>query len=488
MSMLNNVRLRHAVATVLTRPLALVLPMVPGLLAAAWLQVYRPWFWAEFLLIAVLSRGRPALFALGLALLWMADFLFVFAQVNLSSNYGEVLDLLSFVPYTNVGWIAAGSAALAGLMLWGWLCLRLQQRASPGRGLLLWTLALLVVSLAWPRINGFDLAEGKLYGIRVTKLAGSWVLTSQHMRSGLSFYEEGFAPDAGKFVELPQDGSAVRRMLAYAAPAEKMLVVVVESWGLSRNAAENQFWKDLWASSDWQVRAGTLPFQGATVAAELRELCGFVPASLRIDAIPDAQQCLPNRLRAQGWHTQAFHGASGKMYRRDAWYPVIGFERSSFMQQLMSNAKRCSSIPGVCDYSIAFQVTQTLRQEGRRFTYWMTLNSHTPYRDSDLSDPQVVSQVCAPLGLQGARCTHAALLYDFMRSLKAALSQQPIQGLQVVLVGDHAPKFFDAQSREDFDDAAVPYLMVETPAAPWKGQMADSVSAEKALAGQTLLP
>ncbi|WP_399681458.1 sulfatase-like hydrolase/transferase [Xenophilus sp.] len=466
MSTSGDVRLSHVITTALARPLALTLPMVPGLLAAAWLQVYRPWFWAEFLLIAVLSRGRPALFALGLALTWMADFLFVFAQVNLSSNYGEVLDLLSFVPYTNVGWIVAGAAGAVGLVLWGWLCLRLQRRASTGRGLLLWALVLLAVSLAWPRINGFDLAEGKLYGIRGVKLAGSWVLTSQQMRSGLSFYEEGFAPDAGKFVELPKDGSAVRRMLARAAPAEKMLVVVVESWGLSRSAAENQFWKDLWASSGWQVRAGTLPFQGATVAGELRELCGFVPASLRIDAIPDAQRCLPNRLRAQGWRTQAFHGASGKMYRRDAWYPVIGFDRSSFMQQLIGHAKRCSSIPGVCDYSIASQVVQTLRQEGRQFTYWMTLNSHTPYRESDLSDPLLLKQVCAPLGLQDARCRHAALLYDFMQSLKAALSQQPIQRLQVVLVGDHAPKFFDAHAREDFDDTAVPYLMVETPAAP----------------------
>lgn len=99
--------------------LALLLPMLPGVVAAQWLQLYRPWFWAEFLVLVALTRGRPWLFALGLALLWSADFLFIFAQINLSSSYADVLDLLSYIPHTNVTWIMAGIAGLFVLLLWG---------------------------------------------------------------------------------------------------------------------------------------------------------------------------------------------------------------------------------------------------------------------------------------------------------------------------------------------------------------------------------
>src|SRR5690606_14876792 len=112
---------------------------------------------------------------------------------------------------------------------------------------------------------------------------------------------------------------------------------------------------------------------------EFRELCGFLPQTLRIDTVPDADKCLPSLLRAQGWQTDAFHGASGKMYRREQWYPDIGFDNSYFLQQMMGSGVLCSNIPGMCDYSIAPRVVQSLQREGRQFTYWLTLNSHAPY-------------------------------------------------------------------------------------------------------------
>ena len=443
--------------------LALLLPMLPGVVAAQWLQLYRPWFWAEFLMLVALTRGRPWLFALGLALLWSADFLFIFAQINLSSSYSDVLDLLSYIPHTNVTWIMAGIAGLLVLSLWGALCVQVYKRASPGHGMLLWVVALLGLALLWPARNGFEHSEGKIYGVRTTKLAGSWVLDSQFLRDTFSFYEEGYADDLGKFVKLGADRSAVKKALGNDVLPDKLLVIVVESWGLARDEAENQFWQNLWNSPAWAHEGGKLEFMGATLQGEFRELCGLFPHTLRIEVVPQANDCLPHQLKRQGWQTQAFHGASSKMYRRDQWYPEIGFEHSYFMQQLMPGSSMCANIPGVCDYSIASRVVDSLRRNGKQFTYWMTLNSHTPYRDSDLSNPKVKDQVCPFLKLNGARCAHAALLYDFMHVLKTQLQHVPIPGLQVVLVGDHSPKFFDAQSREQFDETAVPYVSIRVP-------------------------
>jgi hypothetical protein len=442
---------------------ALLLPMLPGWAASHSLQVYRPWFWAEFLVLALVTRGRPVAFACGLALLWMADFLFSFAQVNLSSNYGEVVDLLSFIPYANAGWIMGGVTGLGALMAWGFLCVRVHRAGSVGRPMLLWSLLLLGVSLALPPLNGFEHDEGKLYGIRRAKLAGSWLLDSRYLQTSLGFYEEGYAPDVGTFRLIGPGQSAISRLPDQAKLPDKLLLVVVESWGHALDPAENLFWRDLWQSPALrEVDAGAFASRTPTISAEFRELCGFIPQSLRIDDVPRSAECLPNRLHAQGWQTQAFHGASSKMYKRAEWYPLIGFQRSYFLPELLAGGgKLCANVPGTCDYSIADRVVQTLHQEGKQLTYWMTLNAHTPYKTSDLSAPDVMGQVCPRLKLKDARCVHAALLYDFMQSLRAALLSNPVPGLRVVLVGDHAPKFFDAASRDAIDEESVPYLILD---------------------------
>lgn len=457
--------LRQQFPLVLLRLLALLLPMLPGIGVAWWLQVYRPWFWAEFLLLAVLTRSRSWLFALGLAALWVADYLFAFTQINLSSDYGDALELLCFLPYSNTGWIAVACAGVIALLLWGWLCVRVHRLASPGRGILLWTLVLLGITVAWPGRDGFNhqQGEGGPRSIRRAKLAGSWVLDTLFVRNTLAFYEYRDPDSVGQFGDFPPDTSAVGRVLSKDPPPDKVLLVVVESWGWARDPEENLFWQALWASPSWSLSAGTLPFVGATVQAEFRELCNLFPHSLFIETIPKADKCLPNILRTQGWRTQAFHGASSRMYRRDHWYPLVGFEQSAFFQQLVSESVKCVNVPGACDYSIAQRVVQTLRDDGKQFSYWLTLNSHTPYSASDLSNPAIKDEVCSTLKLGGARCAHAVLIYDFMRSLKTELERDPIPGLEVILVGDHAPHFFDAVSRAQFDDAAVPYIGLRIP-------------------------
>lgn len=447
---------------------SLLLPMLPGMAAALVLHVYRPWFWAEFLLLALLSCGHPLLFAVGLALLWTADFLFVFAQVNLSSNYADVLELLGFLPYANTSWILAGIVGLVALTAWGWLCVWVRHMVSPGRSMLVWALAIMGLAVAVPRLDGFNHSEGKLYGIRQAKLAGSWILDSWFMRESLGFYEEGYPPDQGKFRPIGVGQSAMEHLLrldaqkGVLAMPDKLLLIVAESWGLAYNELENQFWRDLWYVPGLrQLDAGAVHSLGSTLQGEFRELCNMLPQTLRVDDVPHAESCLPSRLRAQGWQTQAFHGASSRMYRRSDWYPQVGFARLYFLPELMKDGKLCANVPGVCDYSIADRVVQTLRAPGRQFSYWMTLNSHTPYKLADLSAPDVPDSVCTALKLRGERCAHAALLYDFMKSLQSALLRNPVPGLRIVLVGDHEPKFFDASSRDAFVEGRVPYLILE---------------------------
>ena len=444
---------------------ALLLPMMPGLVAALIFQVYRPWFWVEFLLLTLAVRGKSWCLAAGLALLWLADFLFIFAQINLSSDYGDVVELLGFLPYANTGWVLAGIAGLVALAAWGWVCIRVHQMGVSGRAMLAWILAILGIAVAVPKLDGFDHTEGKLYGIRQAKLAGSWLMDSRFMRESMAFYVEGYAPDVGKFRPVASKQSAMNQLNELSqssAMPDKLLLVVIESWGLARSEAENQFWRDLWRTPSLrEIGAGSISFQGATLQAEFRELCDLLPQTLRIDDVPHADTCLPSRLRVQGWKTHAFHGASPRMYKRSDWYPQLGFEHMYFLPELMATGKLCANVPGTCDYSIVDRVIRTLHEPGRQFSYWMTLNSHTPYKLADLSSLGVTDHVCPLLQLEGARCAHAALLYDFMQSLKAAVLRNPVPGLRIVLVGDHEPKFFDANSRDSFIDNRVPYLLLQ---------------------------
>src|SRR5690606_9984297 len=94
-------------------------------------------------------------------------------------------------------------------------------------------------------------------------------------------------------------------------------------------------------------------------------------------------ECLPNRLKAQGYDTFAFHGAAGLMYDRVRWYPDIGFNNTMFFEA-NSWPRRCYSFPGACDSDMVDFVAKSLDNPGKVFTYWLTLNSHYSYDSRDI--------------------------------------------------------------------------------------------------------
>ncbi|MDM0014134.1 sulfatase-like hydrolase/transferase [Variovorax sp. J22P168] len=441
--------------------LALCLPMLPAIVAAHLLGFYRPLFWLEFLVLsALVVRRNASLFCAVLALIWIGDFLFGFAQINLSPNYSDVLDLLTYLPYANKGWLIGGAAIIVGLIAWGALCVFVFKRVVNRQFLFIWLVLILGLAVSVPRLTGFEHERQRLYLIQGQKLAGSWLMDTAFMRNSLGFYNEGYAPDIGQFRPIAPSDSAVATLLSGNPLPERLLVVVVESWGMPTRDDEMQFWFDMWKQPGIELlHRGAVKYQGATMTAEFRELCGFVPLSLRIDDVPNGANCLPHKLREQGYQTSAFHGASGKMYRRERWYPQIGFNSTKFMSDLNGRGRWCQNVPGVCDYSIADEVVDSATGEKKAFTYWMTLNSHTPYSLADLSEPSVKDEVCGALKLKEERCDHSALLFDFMRSLQKSLRRESANGLTVLLVGDHTPKFLKGNGRDEFEEDRVPYLI-----------------------------
>lgn len=234
--------------------------------------------------------------------------------------------------------------------------------------------------------------------------------------------------------------------------ADKLLLVVNESWGVSNSAeAQAAIVSPITELQDrFEVKLyHELPFMGATVAGELRELCGLRPNHFNLAPVVDGyEDCLPNRLVGLGYSTYAIHGAVGLMYDRHLWYPRVGFQDMTFFEA-KSWPNRCYSFPGACDIDLAHEVRRKLKEGGKKFVYWLILNTHNFYDPRDIKldvfdcqafDIEDGSEACRSMKLQA----------QFFHSLSEILVDPELSGVEVIVVGDHAPPIFNAAEKERY--------------------------------------
>lgn len=248
-----------------------------------------------------------------------------------------------------------------------------------------------------------------------------------------------------------------------------LVLVVVESWGLAqdsllRNALVEPYLNPK-LQAEYEVLQGTVPFYGATIAGEARELCGN-SLGFGIIAARDAslRNCVPGRLAAHGFRSVAVHGMNGHMFQRSSWYERIGFRELWFNEQLRAQGlPDCiGAFVGTCDSDIASWIGRRLDADGSGpyFVDWMTLNSHLP--------------VLVPAALPDATpCSKSISLtpgtplcswYQLVLNVHVAVSRLALSRLGrptiFVVVGDHAPPFGDLTVRNQFSGTDVPYVVL----------------------------
>ena len=244
--------------------------------------------------------------------------------------------------------------------------------------------------------------------------------------------------------------------------SNKILFIVVESWGIPLNEKEfNEQIKSLAKNKKIKILdRGSVLFLGGTVMAELRELCAIMPASALFSLVPEqyAKECLPWKLRAQGYTVISLHGAHSGMYSRNSWYPQVGFQESYFLEKPLADVDRCYSFPGFCDVDLMPYVFNEIKKHDKLFFYWMTLNSHAPYDDNDIKNKKN-KDLCPKLSLEeGERCNQFLLIKEFMDNISLNISSGNFSGLEIIMVGDHKPPFFTGNFSGKFVDGKVPYL------------------------------
>ena len=264
------------------------------------------------------------------------------------------------------------------------------------------------------------------------------------------------------------DSAAIQNRIAPAqVRARNLVVIVVESWGVSADPFDRAVFAQLWNPARWSERyavtQGTNAYFGSTTSAELRELCATWSDYQSYDF--GHSRCLPQKFRDAGFRTTSLHSFNGTFFNRAAWYPKIGFERMLFAEDILRlGATQCGSVfSGVCDRDVPRIIGQILRQspQERQLVYWLTVNSHIPVD----ADKALGTHRCR-LGNAEWREKFPMLCrsFELQRQLADSITQEIMKPdfpeTDILIVGDHMPPYFQRNLRTRFDPAHVPWIML----------------------------
>ncbi len=254
-----------------------------------------------------------------------------------------------------------------------------------------------------------------------------------------------------------------------AAPDGKrhLVMMMVESLGVPKDNAEMQkllftHYKDSPAvRARYEISQGTSPYYNSTTAGEVRELCGRWGDYYDLLDAKD-ESCLPAQLAKKGYATEAIHSFVGKFFKREIWYPNIGFEKRVFADDLKdSGARPCGGVfPGACDRDVVKILAQKLRAaEQPTFLYWLTLNSHLPVPPGLNLNVDKCARVSATLAAEYPQiCRQFAIWNDVDIAMVKEITAKDFPATDILIVGDHMPPYFDKHQRTQFDPETVPWL------------------------------
>ncbi|KQS64442.1 hypothetical protein ASG39_10780 [Rhizobium sp. Leaf371] len=256
-----------------------------------------------------------------------------------------------------------------------------------------------------------------------------------------------------------------------AVSGRNMLFVMVEGLGAFADPQERSLLadilQDVTRGGRYWLTSGTSRYSGSTTGAAARELCGRWGSW--VDFMGDRTfDCLPRRLSEAGMSTLSFHGYSRDMFFRHHWYPQIGFERSTFLEDLAAEVPtptpaRCGNVfKGLCDTEIVNVADAALKADPdrRKFVYVLTLNTHIPYEPSAIDRLDCGS--AAPAIDNRTVCDLTNLWSDLFRSV-AAIAQDPdLPPTDILIVGDHQTPLWERAARRHFKPGLVDWYRLES--------------------------
>ncbi|MFE1600812.1 sulfatase-like hydrolase/transferase [Methylobacterium sp. ID0610] len=424
----------------------------------------RPWARPTLLLvIGGVLLPNALFFALDtvLALPERASALCLYAAVALLCGWTPpalVTGLYLAVLATDLWLIVAQMFFLDIGALAGWLRMvpELDLLASPLYGVMIGTIGILAAAnLAFLGRHAAAMAAGSRPALIGALLAvlGADILLDRSPGSAAPW--AGLAQPFESAVER-SDFAAVARN---PGRSRHVLLVLVESLGVLRDRQAQALllspFDDPALARQFTVRTGTTTFFGATAHGEMRELCQS-REPYRAVLAGGHPGCLPEAFAAHGFRTVSVHGFSQTFYERKRWYPLIGFVRSVFQENLGKPYRRCGgTFAGPCDVDLAETIrTRMAEAEQPLFVYWLTLNSHVPVKPGQATR-RFGCETGGPFG-DAEVCTMAEIWLDLFDAIKRIARDNP--DAEILLAGDHAPPLWRRSSRELFEPDRVQWI------------------------------
>lgn len=303
-----------------------------------------------------------------------------------------------------------------------------------------------------------------LGGFLIFGLVGADAAMGQGMRG--HYFRE--APAGANF-----ESATDKTGFAARADGQRHLVLImVESLGVPRGnqaMADKLFayYENSAIQARYEVSQGTSLYYNSTTSGEFREMCGKWGDYYELLDAAEASQanCLPAQLAAKGYATHAMHSFKGEFFKRDQWYPHIGFESQEFWPELEKRgAEWCGGVfAGACDRQVPAMLAENLkRAEKPTFLYWLTLNAHLPVPTGANLNADNCARVSQELASEFPMiCRQFAIFDDIDRALIKEITASDFPEADILLVGDHMPPYFDRHNRSQFDPERVPWLYLK---------------------------
>jgi len=460
---------------------------IPFWIASRWLSILHDgWFSIGYIAVGVLALFVPrALTAFMLLAVIVVDIGFGVSQSYGISTFDLLRNLGTLQEFSGARILAAAIVAIFALLVVGLAVSMPVKRIRKFYGLraagCLAAFALVCLSVDFATVtsrnhrmtNPFvpapidSINPGYSTELRLSRVHLLRLTQSLFMSSFRRDYQSKSAhvPSAAALIENYANLNSSRTQ----AETPNLVLILVESWGLSTDQLINKGLAEAYSQQDllsrYEVHQGTVPFHGSTIDAEGRELCGSgMSFHILIAQRQELQACLPDRLASLGYQSVALHGMRGHVFNRSVWWDRIGFQKRWFRDQLQNEGlPDCvGAYVGTCDAAIAERIEKELEPQGTNptFIYWVTLHSHLPV---PVPSPFKDAFPCPPgpyLSPQSPLCSWYGLVANVNHSIVHLATARLGRPTIFVIVGDHAPPFSDPVLRGQFSWAVVPYVLL----------------------------
>lgn len=435
----------------------LILPNIAFIAAAQWLEVQRPLLNLDYAIAGIFfAFSKRRLGAVLTILFLLIDALTLTAQVLPFPRIADAIYLLKLLPNASNAHLTIFIIASTILLVKAILFPHIAKHTKKLHALIALN-TLLIISASYNLLSS-EPPNSKHYKLTNYSPVSSQAFNLHHMRSQL--FLSMFSTEKNKLIKTAPGATEVWfKQIREGDLASKLLLVVSESWGVPQNSeAQEVVLAPLKSAVSHKLEYGFFERSGFTLDGELRELCTAKPAHFNlVDTIDGFSSCLPNLLTNQGYETAAMHGATGVMYGRTHWYPRAGFDQTTFFEDKIW-PRRCYSFPGACDEDLFSDVSAYFSMPGKRFFYWLTLNSHASYDQRDIHTNLID---CESVGIEKSSesCRNLKLQAQYFNGLANLLRDDSMRDTEIIVVGDHAPVIFDqAEKLQNFLPHTIPWI------------------------------